>query len=114
MEYLGDKLTVDSGDHALVEVKDTGDGTYACTYTPTRQGRYCLKVQIEGTDIKDSPFLVQAGEAPTTWAEGAGLRRGLVGRRNVFTVRSKFETGNAILNRMIAVAFFLRACVCAC
>lgn len=39
-----------------LEVKDRGNGSYSCWYTPTTESLYQLLIQIEGFHIQGSPF----------------------------------------------------------
>lgn len=41
-----------------VQVKDNGNGTYACTYTPRKPVKHTAMVSWGGVNIPDSPFRV--------------------------------------------------------
>lgn len=47
-----------------VQVKDNGNGTYACTYTPRKPVKHTAMVSWGGVNIPDSPFRVST-PAPT-------------------------------------------------
>lgn len=41
-----------------VQVKDNGNGTYTCTYTPRKPLKHTVMVSWGGVNIPDSPFRV--------------------------------------------------------
>ncbi|CAJ1055137.1 filamin-A isoform X2 [Xyrichtys novacula] len=51
----GEGLPVD------VQVKDNGNGTYACTYTPRKPVKHTAMVSWGGVNIPDSPFRMNIG-----------------------------------------------------
>lgn len=93
-----------------VNVKDNGDGTYSCTYTPRSAGNVTLSVvvatQHNGTgDIKDSPFKVEVspGKFDPSKFKWDGLQLDAEGRRVVvagttdkFTVTAHDGEGNRL------------------
>ena len=40
----------------FLDVRDSGDGTYTFSYTPTSEGQYKLAVKLMGLDVRGSPF----------------------------------------------------------
>ena len=65
-EQNGRKRT-EGGDHfvaccdygtevGFLDVRDSGDGTYTFSYTPTSEGRCKLAVKLMGLDVRGSPF----------------------------------------------------------
>lgn len=53
-----------------VQVKDNGNGTYACTYTPRKPVKHTAMVSWGGVNIPDSPFRVST-PAPTRGGGGS-------------------------------------------
>ncbi|XP_050564011.1 filamin-C [Cygnus atratus] len=45
-----------------IKVKDNGDGTYQCTYVPTRAIKHTIIVTWGGVNVPRSPFRVSVGE----------------------------------------------------
>ena len=60
-------------------VEDNGDGTYTCTYKPTRPGTYIVKVRFDGIDVPKSPCKVtisSSADLSKIRAWGPGLEKG--------------------------------------
>ncbi|XP_034393211.1 filamin-A isoform X4 [Cyclopterus lumpus] len=57
------KIAAQDGEGAPVEVqiKDNGNGTYACTYTPRKPVKHTAMVSWGGVNIPDSPFRMNIG-----------------------------------------------------
>jgi len=53
-------------------VTDKGDGTYKVTYAPEEAGEYVFSVQVEGGDVRDSPFTVSCVEGIDAENSGFG------------------------------------------
>ncbi|XP_062418891.1 filamin-A isoform X2 [Pungitius pungitius] len=49
------------GSSVDVQVKDNGNGTYACTYTPRKPVKHTAMVSWGGVNIPDSPFRMNIG-----------------------------------------------------
>nr|XP_061813370.1 filamin-C-like isoform X2 [Nerophis lumbriciformis] len=45
-----------------IKVNDKGDGTYLCTYTPTKPIKHTIIIAWSGVNVPNSPFRVQVGE----------------------------------------------------
>ncbi|KAG5835871.1 hypothetical protein ANANG_G00248600 [Anguilla anguilla] len=50
------------GDTVDVKVKNKGDGTYACSYTPTTPVKHTVAVAWGGVNVPNSPFRVNIGK----------------------------------------------------
>lgn len=46
-----------------VQVKDNGNGTYSCSYTPRKPVKHTAMVSWGGVNIPDSPFRVSTQES---------------------------------------------------
>lgn len=46
------------GNPVDVQVKDNGNGTYSCSYTPRKPIKHTIMVSWGGVNIPDSPFRV--------------------------------------------------------
>lgn len=71
------------------ELKDNGDGTFTCTYKPTKPGQYTIKVQFDNASVPRSPVKVSVGstaDPSKIKAWGPGLERGVEGRPAEFYV----------------------------
>ena len=84
------------GEVSVDAVADNGDGTYTTGYTPSKAGRYNVKVALSGQDISGSPFnvLMEGATASNTWADGPGLEGGKTGRDLPFTIHGVDADGN--------------------
>lgn len=69
--------------------------TYACHYTPIKEGRHVVMITYGGKEIPKSPFEVNVGpyKESNIRAFGPGLRAGIVGHPAKFTVDTNGETG---------------------
>ncbi|XP_011253233.2 filamin-A isoform X3 [Camponotus floridanus] len=69
--------------------------TYACHYTPIKEGRHVVMITYGGKEIPKSPFEVNVGpyKESNIRAFGPGLRTGIVGHPAKFTVDTNGETG---------------------
>ncbi|XP_037087159.1 filamin-A-like [Pollicipes pollicipes] len=85
-------VTGPSGDSWPARVQPAGDGTFHIDYTPLEEGRHQVEITYNDVPVPGSPFQVTArpgcdpGRVTVT---GAGLRRGLVGQANTFTVNTR-------------------------
>lgn len=54
------KIVAQDGEGAPmdVQVKDNGNGTYTCTYTPRKPVKHTAMISWGGVNIPDSPFRV--------------------------------------------------------
>ncbi|CAF0978621.1 unnamed protein product [Adineta ricciae] len=63
-----------------VHVRDNGNGTYTCRYTPTNPNRHCILIDYGGVAIPNSPFRVWPTE-PSNPSKvrvyGPGVERGV-------------------------------------
>lgn len=57
-----------------VQVKDNGNGTYSCSYTPRKAVKHTAMISWGGVNIPDSPFRVRAQSPPpsVTWTPCVG------------------------------------------
>ncbi|KAI1892164.1 hypothetical protein AGOR_G00130450 [Albula goreensis] len=57
------KIQVQDGDGTPldVQVKDNGNGTYSCSYTPSKPLKHTVVVSWGGVNIPDSPYRVKVG-----------------------------------------------------
>ena len=74
------------------ELKDNGDGTFLCTYKPTKPGQYIITVKFDNGVVPKCPIKVSVGSTAdpskiTAW--GPGLERGVAGRPAEFYVNCK-------------------------
>lgn len=84
------KVTGPSGD-VPVTMKDNGDGTYDCDYTPNKPGNYKVDVTLHGAPIKDAPFSLTckaASSAGNSYAEGEGLTKAEDNAPATFTIHA--------------------------
>lgn len=58
-----------------VQVKDNGNGTYACSYTPRKPVKHTAMISWGGVNIPDSPFRVSGQNA---WLFMTHLQGGLM------------------------------------
>jgi len=79
-------------------IKDNKNGTYDCSYHPTKPGFYTVEVLLNDEHISGSPFspLMEAGNAGKSWAEGPGLEGGKTRRNNPFTIHSVDADGHPV------------------
>lgn len=71
------------------ELKDNGDGTFTCTYKPTKPGQYTIIVKFDSTVVPKCPVKVSVGstaDPSKIKAWGPGLERGVEGRPAEFYV----------------------------
>jgi len=94
----GAALTVAlSGPESITgEVKDNGDGTYACAYDIEKAGDYKMDVQIGGEHVAKSPFTVVARPGATHVAntEVVASNKAADAGKNVVTLQLKDVKGN--------------------
>lgn len=58
----GQLVHQETGEVVPVNVKDNGDGTYACSYPGVKKtGTYTLLPTVNGEPVKDAPFTVEVG-----------------------------------------------------
>ena len=96
----GDEFTVKAkgpNGEVPVELKDNGDGTYDCSYTPNAPGEYEVNVNFGDKPIKDMPckFSVKAAPCPPkSYAEGPGVVECVDNEAAVFTIYLLDKEGN--------------------
>lgn len=74
------------------ELKDNGDGTFTCTYKPTKAGQYTVTVKFDNGMVPKCPVRVSVGstaDPSKIKAWGPGLERGVAGRPAEFYVSCK-------------------------
>ncbi|XP_066922248.1 filamin-A-like isoform X11 [Clytia hemisphaerica] len=74
------------------DLKDNGDGTFTCSYKPTKPGTYVINVKFDNELVPKCPVKVTVGSTadPSRMrAWGAGLERGVEGRPAEFYVDLK-------------------------
>ncbi|XP_071960405.1 filamin-A-like isoform X3 [Antedon mediterranea] len=81
-----------------VKVTDNGDGTFTCTYSPFKPGRYIVHITYGKEHIPKSPFTVHIspeaqGQIKNVRAFGPGLERGVAGKPCTFTVETNGANG---------------------
>jgi len=75
-----------------VDIKNNKDGTYSCTYYPTKHGNYVVSITWSGQQIPNSPFNVKVGapgDKSKIRAYGTGLEKGTAGQRCDFHVDTR-------------------------
>ena len=82
-------------------VVDNTDGSYYCSYVPTRfEGDISLRVTVNGTKIQGSPFRPEFVAGPVAGrcctASGAGLHDGITGRPCEFELQARDSFGNPV------------------
>lgn len=55
------------GNPVDVQVKDNGNGTYTCTYTPRKPMKHTVMISWGGVNIPESPFRVSKHTRTHTW-----------------------------------------------
>jgi len=71
------------------DVKDNGDGTFTCTFKPTKPGQYRISVKFDDFLVPQSPTVVvvqSSTDLTNMIAWGPGLERGVVGKPAKFYV----------------------------
>ncbi|XP_029678435.1 filamin-A isoform X1 [Formica exsecta] len=78
-----------------VQMSKVDATTYACHYTPIKEGRHVVMITYGGKEIPKSPFEVNVGpyKESNIKAFGPGLHTGIVGHPAKFTVDTNGETG---------------------
>ncbi|XP_072751173.1 filamin-like isoform X4 [Anoplolepis gracilipes] len=78
-----------------VQMSKVDATTYACHYTPIKEGRHVVMITYGGKEIPKSPFEVNVGpyKESNIRAFGPGLHTGIVGHPAKFTVDTNGETG---------------------
>ena len=85
------------------ELQDNGDGTFTCTYRPTKAGTYTIRVKFDNGVVPKCPVKVVVGstaDPSKIKAWGPGLERGVAGRPAEFYVSCK---GAPIANLTVGV-----------
>ncbi|TPP58487.1 Filamin-A [Fasciola gigantica] len=77
-----------------VQVEQTDEHLWTCSYTPQRPGKYSLRVLYGNGDIQNSPFNIIIGPHKKCGitAFGPGLIAGVVNHPNIFTVCCREES----------------------
>ncbi|XP_033105524.1 filamin-A-like isoform X2 [Anneissia japonica] len=81
-----------------VKVVDNGDGTFTCSYSPFKPGRYIVHIIYGKEHIPKSPFTVNIspeaqGPITNVRAFGPGLEKGVAGKPCTFTVETNGAVG---------------------
>lgn len=75
------------------DVVNNGDGTYTCTYRPTKPGQYTISVKFDSALVPQCPVKVAVGTSADSSTKikawGPGLERGVAGRVAEFFVNCK-------------------------
>jgi len=89
-------------------VASNGDGTYGGEYRAEKAGKYQLEVEVNGEQVKDSPFSVAVSAAELsishTEATGKGLEESVAGEKSKFFVYTKDSHGNVVKTSPISVS----------
>uniref|UniRef100_T2MH46 Filamin-A n=1 Tax=Hydra vulgaris TaxID=6087 RepID=T2MH46_HYDVU len=86
-----------------VDLQNNGDGTYTCTYKPSKAGTYTIRVKFNNNVVPKCPVKVSVGstaDPSKIKAWGPGLERGVAGRPAEFFVSCK---GAPIANLTVGV-----------
>ena len=88
-------VTIDGPGRTTIkaELTDNGDGTFKCTYRPTKPGQYTISVKFDNALVPQCPVKVAVGTAADSTTKikawGPGLERGVAGRPAEFYINCK-------------------------
>ncbi|KAL7553689.1 hypothetical protein ACHAWF_017014 [Thalassiosira exigua] len=84
-----------------IQVTHVGAGKYEIVVTPLKSGHIDLYIELNGSNIKGSPFNVTVHpgtfSASSSSASGSGISRATAGREANFIIQSKDDGGNSKL-----------------
>lgn len=92
------KVVGADGTELPASLVDNNNGTYDGSYTATVPQDYTVVIQLDGTDIKNSPFAVKVdGSDPKeSNAYGPGLEGGKVGQPAQFKIQGRNKQGEPV------------------